>query len=61
MTSVIRTRRGGRQWAPPLQRKAARGRKVEGPLGVWAKRAQGALTWSEITWGEGFDFRNRPS
>lgn len=63
MTSVIRTRRGvgdGRRLYIERQQGAARskGRLAHGRKG---RKPQRALTRSEITSGEGFGFRNRPS
>lgn len=59
----VRKKRGIRRWVPPLQRRAAGGRKVEGPLGAWAKGAQATKSsdLEEIASSEGFGFRSRPS
>lgn len=63
MASVTRTRRGirnGRRlYSEGLQGIARR--KAARRIGRRGRKPQRTLTWSEITWGEGFGFRNRPS
>lgn len=64
MTSVTRTRRGDTAMGAASTAKGSRGvarLKAARRIGRRGHKPQRALARSEITSGEGFGFRNRPS